>query len=72
MNIGSTDVAPSSLCFLTHQCLLLLCKNSIVDVPIVYMFQIIICANCSFSLYAFLSAHSEDDDECGGNFIANG
>jgi hypothetical protein len=33
---------------------------------------IIIYANCIFSLYVFLSAHSKDDEECGGDYIANG
>jgi hypothetical protein len=37
------------------------------------MFSIIVCANCIFTLYVFLFAHFEDDDECGNchnlNFV---
>jgi hypothetical protein len=71
MNIGSIDVTHGHVCSLTHQHLLLLCKNSIANVPIVSMSWIIICANYIFSLYAFPYAHSEDDDECGDDLTAN-
>jgi hypothetical protein len=71
MNIGSIDVTHGHVCSLTHQRLLLLCKNSIANVPIVSMSWIIICANYIFSLYAFPYAHSEDDDECGDDLTAN-
>jgi hypothetical protein len=71
MNIGSTNVIPSLVYSLTCQPLLLMRKNSIVDVWVVSMSWIIVCTNYIFSLYAFPSAHSEDDDECNGNFIAN-
>ncbi len=72
MHTRSTNVAPSPICFLACQHHLLLHKNSTVDVPVIFMFWIIICANCIFSLYAFPSTHFEDDDECGGNLTTNG
>jgi hypothetical protein len=37
MNIGSIDVILGHVCFLTHQLLLLLCKNSTTNVPILYI-----------------------------------
>jgi hypothetical protein len=37
MNTGSTNVAPGHVCFFAHQHRLLMCKNSIVVVPIVSM-----------------------------------
>jgi hypothetical protein len=37
MNIGFIDVAPDPIYFLTHQCLLLLCKNSTTNVLVVSM-----------------------------------
>jgi hypothetical protein len=46
-------------------------KNLIVDVLVVSMSWIIVCANCSFSLYTFPFTHSEDDDECGGDLTTN-
>jgi hypothetical protein len=63
MNIRSTYVAPSHVCSLTCQCLFILHKNSTIDVPIISMSWIIICANYNFSLYTFPSTHFEDDDE---------
>jgi len=72
MRTKSINVTPSPIYSLTHQHRSLLCKNSVVDVPIVSMSWIIICANSIFSLYTFPSAHSEDDDECNGELIANG
>lgn len=30
------------------------------------------CENCIFSWYYILSSHSEDDNECDGDLIANG
>ncbi len=42
MNTKSTNVAPSLICFLAHQCRLLLCKKSIAYVPIVSMSWIIV------------------------------
>jgi len=72
MHTKSTNVALSHVYSLTHQCHLLLCKKSNLDVSIVFMFWIIVCENCIFSLYTFPYAHSKDDDECGGNLIANG
>jgi hypothetical protein len=71
MNIGSIDVALNLVCFLGHQLLLLMCKNSTTDVPILYISRIIVCANYIFSLYVFPSTHSEDDDECGSDLITN-
>jgi hypothetical protein len=72
MNIESTNVAPSLVCFLTLQHLLFFCKNLNVDVPVVSISWIIVYTNYYFSLYAFPSTHSKDDDECGGDLIANG
>ncbi len=69
MKTRSTNVIPSLVCSLEHQRLQ---KNSTSDVPIISMFYIIICANCIFLLYTFPFAHSEDDDECCGDLIANG
>jgi hypothetical protein len=71
MNTKSTDVAHGFVCSLTCQRLLLLRKNSTIDVLIVFMSWIIVYANCIFSLYAFPSTHSEDDNECVNNLIAN-
>ncbi len=71
MYTRSISVAPSLVYSLTCQCCLLLHKNSIVDVPVVSMFGIIICVNFIFTLYAFLLAHSEDDDECDNDLKAN-
>jgi hypothetical protein len=72
MNIGSINVALNDVYSLACQCLLLFCKNSTTNVLVVFMSWIIIYANCIFSLYTFPFAHSKDDDECGGNLIANG
>ncbi len=71
MHTGSTDVAHSLVYFHTHQCCLLLHKNSTANVLVVSMSWIIICVNYIFSLYAFPSTHSEDDDECGGDLTTN-
>jgi hypothetical protein len=71
MNTWSIDVTPCLICFLAHQCLLLLRKNSIPNVPDVSISWIIIYANCIFSLYTFLFAHCKDDDECGNDLTAN-
>ncbi len=72
MHIKSLDVTPSLIYFLAHQHHLLLHKISTINVPVVSMSWIIVYANCIFSLYAFLSAHSKDDDECSSNLIASG
>jgi hypothetical protein len=37
MNIVSIDVAIGLVCFLACQCLLLLCKNSTTNLPIVFI-----------------------------------
>ncbi len=71
MHTGSIDVALGHVYFLTRQHHLLLHKNSTVDVPIVFMSWIIICANNIFTLYTFPSTHSKDDDECGNNLTTN-
>ncbi len=71
MNTRSTNVVPGPVCYLTHQLLLLLHKNSIVDVPLLYILWIIVYTNCIFSLYVFIFAHSEDDDECDNDFTTN-
>jgi hypothetical protein len=57
MNTISTDVALSYVYSFTCQCLLLLRKNSIAYVLVVFISWIIICTNCIFSLYDFLSTH---------------
>jgi len=71
-HIRSINVALGPVYLLACQRHLLLRKNSTTDVLVVFMFWIIICANYIFTLYAFLSAHPEDDDECDGNLTANG
>ncbi len=71
MHTRSIDVAPNHVCFLTRRGCLLLQKNSTIDVLIVSMSWIIVCANYIFSLYAFLFAHSKDDDECDGDLTTN-
>ncbi len=71
MHTISTNVVPSLVYSFAHQRLLLLRKKSTTYVLIIFMFWIIICANCIFSLYAFLFAHFENDDECNDNLIAN-
>jgi hypothetical protein len=48
-----------------------LCKNSIVDVLNLYIFWIIVFANCILSLYTLPSSHFQDDDECGSNLTTN-
>jgi hypothetical protein len=72
INTESTDVALSLVYSLAHQCLLFLHKNSTTCVLVVSISWIIICTNYIFSLYTFPSAHSEDDDECGGDLTTNG
>jgi hypothetical protein len=72
MNIGSIDVALGPIYFLARQLLLLMRKNSTIDVQVLYVTWIIICANYIFSLYAFPFTHSEDDDECSGDLTDNG
>ncbi len=69
MNTRCTNVAPSPICSLARQFLLLLRKNSTIDVLVLYISWIIIYANYIFSFYVF--AHSEDDGECNSNFTAN-
>ncbi len=49
-----------------------MCKNSITNLLVIFISWNIIYANCIFSLYAFPSTHSEDDDECDGDLTANG
>jgi hypothetical protein len=71
MHIGSINVALGHVCSLTCQRCLFLCKTSTIDVPVVFMSWIIICANYIFTLYTFFFAHSKDDDECGGDHIVN-
>jgi hypothetical protein len=39
---------------------------------LILVLSIIICRSCIFSLYIFLFAHFEDDDECSGNLTTNG
>jgi hypothetical protein len=51
---------------------LLMRKNSTTNLLVISISWIIIYANCIFSLYAFSSTHSEDDDECDGDLTANG
>ncbi len=68
MDTGSIDVILGLVGFLACQCRLLLRKNSTTYVPVISMSWIVVFANCIFSLYAFLSTHSKNDDECGDNF----
>ncbi len=55
--IRSIDVAYGLVCSFSCQRRLLLHKNSITYVPVIFMSWIIICANYIFSLYAFPFAH---------------
>ncbi len=71
MNTQSINVALGFVYALTHQCLLLLRKNSTIDVPIWFISWIIVCANCIFSLYVFPSTHFKDDEKCNDNFTTN-
>jgi hypothetical protein len=70
MHAKSIDVAPSHVCSLACQRHLLLRKNSTTYFPVVFMSLIIVYANYIFSLYAFLSTHSKDN-ECNYDLIAN-
>jgi hypothetical protein len=69
MNTISTDVAPSLFCFLACQCCLLLHKNSIIDVPIVFVLNYHFCK--LYLLIICLPFH-KDDDECGDDLTSNG
>ncbi len=71
MHTWSIDVAPGFVCSFALQHHLLHPKNSTTNILVISMSWIIVCANCIFSLYTFPSTHSKDDDECGGNLIAN-
>jgi hypothetical protein len=71
MHTRSIDVTLGLVYSFACQCHLLLHKDSMIDVPIVFMFWIIVCTNYIFSSYAFLSAHSKDDDECNNDLITN-
>jgi hypothetical protein len=71
MHTKSIDVTPHPLCSLTRQRHLLMRKNSITYVQIVFISWIIIYTNYIFSLYTLPFAHSEDDDECNGNLTTN-
>ncbi len=71
MHTRSINVALGPICSLTHRCHLLLHKNSTTNVLVVSMSWIIVYSNYIFSLYAFPSTHSEDDDECGGDLTTN-
>ncbi len=54
MNTKPIDVTPSHVYSLTHQRLLLLCKNLTSNVPILSISWIIVCKHFIFWLYAFL------------------
>jgi len=69
--IESINVTPSPVCSLACQRCLLMHKNSIVDVLVVFMSWIIVYANFIFTLYIFPSPHSENDDECNGDLTTN-
>jgi len=72
MYTKSIDVIHGPIYSLACHYLLFLCKNSITNVLVVFISWIIICTNFIFSLYTFLFAHFEDDDECGDDLTANG
>ncbi len=72
MHTRSVHVAHVPIYYLTGQCRLLLRKNSITNVLIMSMSWIIFYTNYIFTLYAFPSAHSKDDDECGNDLTSNG
>jgi hypothetical protein len=72
MHTRSIDVAPSPIYSFTFQRHLLLCKNSIINVLVVFMSWIIVRVNYIFSLYPFPFAHSKDDDEWDDDLRANG
>jgi hypothetical protein len=65
MNTKSTNVVHGPVYFLARQLIIRLHKNSTTNVLVLYILWIILCANCIFSLYAFPSTHSENDDKCG-------
>jgi hypothetical protein len=71
MNTNFINVAFGLIYTLAHQLLLLMCKNSTINVPVLYMLCIIICTNCIFSFYIFPSAHSKDDDEFNDDLKTN-
>jgi hypothetical protein len=71
VHTGSTNVTPGHVCSLAHQRHLLLLKNSIANVPIIFMSWIIVYINCIFSIYTFPSTHFEDDDECDNDLTTN-
>jgi hypothetical protein len=54
MYTRSIDVILGHACSLELQPLICLCKNSTIDVLILYIFWIIICAHCIFSMYDLL------------------
>jgi hypothetical protein len=72
MNTISINVTLGPVCALTRQRLLLLHKNSTIDVQVWFISWIIVCANCIFSLYVFLFAHFEGDEECDNKLTTNG
>jgi hypothetical protein len=56
LNTGFNNLARGPICSLAHQLFLFLCKNLIVDVPILYISWIIVYTNAS-SHYMFLLLH---------------
>jgi hypothetical protein len=71
MHTKFINVTPGHVCSRAYQCCLLLCKNSIANVVVISMSWIIVYANYIFSLYAFPSTHSKNDDECNGDLTTN-
>jgi hypothetical protein len=71
MNTRSINVTPNLVYYFSCKLLLLMWKNSTIDVLVLYISWIIVCTNCISSLYIFPSTHFEDDDECNGDLIPN-
>jgi hypothetical protein len=71
MFIESINVALSPPYTLEFQPLLRLRENSIIDVLVLYISWIIVCANYIFSLYTLPFSHFEDDGECSDDLTTN-
>ncbi len=70
MNIESTNVTPSPSCPFACQLFQRLRKNSTLDLLVLCISWINVCANCIFSFYALCFSHFEDDGECNNDLIA--
>jgi hypothetical protein len=71
MNTRSSKIALGHACSLAHQLFMMLHKNSIADLLVLYISWIIVCTNCIFSLYILPLSHYKDDDECDDDLTTN-